>query len=672
MTSKAAIVQDELLSAVDAAKILGLSADMVRILAREGRLLPAAQTVRGLRLFRRVDVEDLAAERAGRPAHRHAVQFYENDESIGSVLATMMGDALRHGAPVVIVATEPRRLDFCARLESQGVNVGAARTSAQLALHDAHEVLATFMVDGSPDRDRFGAEVGRIIERAKSARPRARLRVYGEMVDVLWKEGNPEAAIRLEELWNELGHLHNFSLLCAYDMQNFRDASHAEAFARVCHNHTHVIPAESYSRDSSLEDSMRQVAVLQQQAAALARELDERRQFEGRLRQALAERERAEEAVRKSREELRRQHERLVEATRVKDELLGLVGHELRNPLAPIRTALEVMRLRGMDTREQTILERQVAHLVQLLDDLLDISRLSRGVLELSQERVELADVVDRALESTSSLLQQRAHVVDVQVPEGLAALVDPARMVQVVANLISSAARCSAHGSAIRIRAERAGEVVRLAVKDEGPGIAAGADTSHPSERVAGGLGMAIVRNLVQLHGGNVSVLSEGSGRGSEVAIDLPAADGAPAAQASAPAAADCRKQPIQKPCRILVVDDNADLAALIGELLEHLGHTVELAYDGPSALEAAARFAPDVALLDIGLPIMDGYELAAALRVATGGRIHLVAISGYGQDADRRRSEEAGFSGHLVKPVSPELLARAVQDCGRPGADA
>lgn len=663
MSPKTSKTRDELLSAVDAAKVLGLSADMVRLLAREGRLPAAAQTVRGLRLFRRGDVEELAAERAGYPAHKHAVQFYEKDEFLCAAVTSLVAEALRAGAPAVVIATEDHRREIRARLEEAGLDVGRACETSQLAIRDAREVLETFMVDGVPDPDRFATQVGGILRVVTAARPRGRLRIYGEMVDLLWLDGRHDAAIKLEELWNELGLVHSFSLLCAYGMGNFREPGHVERFQQICGTHTHVLPAETYPRYGDMQECLREIALLQQRAHAL----------EGEIEQRLA----VEEALRQSREELRQQNEKLEAATQAKDEVLAILGHELSDPLAPIQTAFALMRVRGLASREQNLVERQVGYLARLAGDLLDASQLGRGKLELHVQRIELAEVVARAIETSGPLLERRQHPVDVEVPAGLIVVVDPDRMAQVVVNLLANASKYSDRGTPIQIRASREGASVRLSVKDQGIGMTPevigrvfdsfARRTAEPERPGSGlGLGLAIAHSLVKLHGGTVAAHSEGKGKGSEFVVEIQAADVALSEPARSPAAAQQEPSPNARARRVLVVDDNVDLASLIAELLEHLGHQVELAHDGHSALDAAARFRPEVALLDIGLPVMDGYELARQLRTLGDGKIHLVAITGFGQDADRRLSEEAGFAGHLLKPVDPKVLATVVDLAG------
>jgi signal transduction histidine kinase len=367
-------------------------------------------------------------------------------------------------------------------------------------------------------------------------------------------------------------------------------------------------------------------------------------------------------------------------ANRSKDEFLAMLGHELRNPLSPILTALQVMRMRGADSREQALIERQMGHVMRLVDDLLDISRITRGKIELRRSRAELSQVVVHGLEIASPLLEQRRQKVDLDVDgDGFPLDADPDRMAQVVANLLTNAAKYSERGTTIHLSAERDGQRVRLRVRDEGIGIDPEMlgrvfdvfyQEPQSLDRSKGGLGLglAIVRSLVELHGGTVEAHSEGPGQGSEFVVELPLAstiellEVESPRQAASPIVAQSAEQSGGK--RILIVDDNEDAAESIGDLLRDLGNEIETAYDGPAALRIAKVFKPQVCLVDIGLPAMDGYELARRLResqdLASGAR--LIAVTGYGQDADRERSRQAGFDSHLVKPVNLDVLNHAV----------
>jgi PAS domain S-box-containing protein len=387
------------------------------------------------------------------------------------------------------------------------------------------------------------------------------------------------------------------------------------------------------------------------------------------------------ESIERSRVE--REREALLEqaesANRAKDEFLAMLGHELRNPLAPILTALHLMRLQQNHTfeRERTVIERQVKHLTRLVDDLLDVSRIARAKVILELERMELQEIVNAALEVASPLLEERAHRVIVEVPpHGLAIDGDAARLTQVVSNLLTNAAKYTPPGGCIRLRGGLEGESVVLSVQDDGMGMTAEVlphvfdlfvQGRQTIERALGGLGLGltIVRSLVERHGGDVTAHSAGRDRGSEFVVRLPRAT--PVAQPAAPATSERDSHhDAARGTRLLVVDDNVDAAEMLAAALTSRGCVVQVAYDAPAALQIAATRDFDAALLDIGLPVIDGYELAARLRALHTMRgARLIAITGYGQASDRQRALAAGFDHHLVKPVDlralEQLLPRA-----------
>jgi len=365
-------------------------------------------------------------------------------------------------------------------------------------------------------------------------------------------------------------------------------------------------------------------------------------------------------------------------ANRAKDEFLAMLGHELRNPLAPILTAVQLMRLRGgpSTSKELAVIERQARHLIRLVDDLLDVSRVTGGKIELIKQRVEAAEVVARAIETASPLIERQEHELAIDVPSGgLAVDGDPSRLAQVIGNLIANAAKYTARGGTISVSARRDEAHVEITVADTGIGIAADmlprifdmfVQDQQALARSQGGLGLGltIVRSIVALHGGSVAARSDGLGRGSAFTVRLPAAEGRGAAAPDAGDDLEARPLPLEADgLHVLVVDDNEDAAATLAAALRMMGYAVHVAHDGPSAIELAGRVAFDLALLDIGLPVMDGYELARHLRAAGTSPIALVAITGYGQERDQRQSAEAGFDAHLVKPVTIETLKSALK---------
>jgi PAS domain S-box-containing protein len=370
----------------------------------------------------------------------------------------------------------------------------------------------------------------------------------------------------------------------------------------------------------------------------------------------------------------------LREADRRKDEFLAMLSHELRNPLAPILTAVELMRLRGdvATPYEREVIARQAQHLIRLVDDLLDVSRVARGKVTLKKRPLELAVIVAKAVESAAPLLERQRHKLDLSVPaRGLPIEADEVRLTQVFSNLLTNAARYTTPGGHIHVAGAQERNEVVLRVRDDGMGIAPDllphvfdlfVQGAQSTDRSQGGLGLglSLARTLTALHGGTIEAHSAGPGQGSEFTVRLPVSTqvvqrfGEPGDAILRRAAGTSR--------RILVVDDNRDAAEMICALLESLGHEVQIAEDASQALSVVNAFHPDLAILDIGLPVMDGYALGRELRERMGKATPvLVALSGYGQDEDQRRSEEAGFAAHLVKPVDAERLIGVVEKLAR-----
>ncbi len=366
----------------------------------------------------------------------------------------------------------------------------------------------------------------------------------------------------------------------------------------------------------------------------------------------------------------------LQEADRRKDEFIATLSHELRNPLAPIRTAARVLASPQLThdglQRAQSVIERQVTHMALLLDDLLDIGRITQGKLRLKKQSVLLADVIEAGIEAARPLLDAKHHELEVKLPPDPVRLdADPLRLAQIVSNLLMNAAKYSDPGSRIEIAATREAEMLALSVKDNGIGIAPEhlhgifdmfAQIEGADGRSEGlGIGLALVKGLTELHGGRVEARSAGLGAGSQFLLHFPLARndeaGAPLPATPAPTAAERRK--------LLIVDDNRDAAESLAMLLEMAGHDVRVAHLGRTALACAQTFHPDVALLDIGMPDLSGYEVARGLREQPWAqRLQLIAITGWGQDEDRRRAAEAGFDTHLTKPIDPAQLERLIAE--------
>jgi signal transduction histidine kinase/CheY-like chemotaxis protein len=396
---------------------------------------------------------------------------------------------------------------------------------------------------------------------------------------------------------------------------------------------------------------------------------------------ATAERNRAERRrsadyarLRLSEERLARQAEELAAADRRKDEFLAVLGHELRNPLAPLQNGLEMLTLAGADpavlTRTRALMERQLRHLVRLVDDLLDVARIRSGKIVLELGRVELSTIVASAVELARPIIDARRHQLEIRLPkEAVWVQADRTRLPQLLANLLNNAAKYTAESGRITLAAAATHDSVVIRVRDTGIGMtqealasvfelfAQAAGTGHA---VQGGLGvgLSLARSIAELHGGTLTAHSQGPGQGSEFVLRLPAA-----AISRAPEGAVDRENIAASRRRILVVDDNVDAAESLAMMLGYSGHQVRVAYGGREALGAAREFSPDVMILDLGMPDMDGYAVARAVRADPSlARTRLIALSGYGQRQDRQRTAEAGFDAHLVKPVEHDVLNTAL----------
>lgn len=354
--------------------------------------------------------------------------------------------------------------------------------------------------------------------------------------------------------------------------------------------------------------------------------------------------------------ELRRQAEELTEANHRKDEFLGMLSHELRNPLAPVLNAVQILRHSPHDPavvqRAGGMIERQVKHMARLIDDLLEVTRFTRGKIHLRRERLDLGVAASAAADAIRPRMRDRGVTFEFTPPAPpIWVEADPARLDQALSNLLDNAAKYTDPGGRVELSAARDGTAAVLRVRDTGMGIApeilprvfelfAQADKSLDRERGGLGLGLTLVKGLITLHGGTVEALSGGPGRGAEFVVRLPALDGPP--------------EPVPRGLHFLVVDDNVDAATSLAALLDLNGHSVETAHDGARAVEAVRTGSFDVLLLDIGLPVMDGYEAARQIRtLPVAKRPLIIAVSGYGFDQDRSRAREAGFDHHLIKPV-------------------
>jgi PAS domain S-box-containing protein len=374
---------------------------------------------------------------------------------------------------------------------------------------------------------------------------------------------------------------------------------------------------------------------------------------------------------------LRQLTAQLSQADRRKDEFLAMLAHELRNPLAPIRNAVEILRRSGTDEatidRMTDVMRRQLAHMVRLIDDLLDVSRVSLGKIELRQGPVDLASIVKHAVELSRILMEKGGVHLTVSLPDEPTYIhADATRMTQVIGNLLNNAVKFTPTGGEVSLILARVDGYAVIRVRDTGIGIAPDhlrhvfdmfmqADTTLERTKSGLGIGLTLAKTLVELHGGTIEAYSPGVNRGTEMVVRIPAGETPPATPASE--ASD--SQTSSRARRVLVVDDNHDSAESLEILLQLSGHHVRIAHDGLEAVTAAASFLPDVVVLDIGLPKLNGYEAARRIRaLPSGTHLKLVALTGWGQDSDRQRSAASGFDFHLVKPVDHEVLLKLIAD--------
>ena len=383
-------------------------------------------------------------------------------------------------------------------------------------------------------------------------------------------------------------------------------------------------------------------------------------------------------AARAAERELRSREEQLRVASQRKDEFLAVLAHELRNPLAPIANTLETLRIGGIDQGVAgellAVAHRQLQHLVRLVDDLMEVSRITRDSIELRKELLPLQSAVQSAIEISQPLVAEHRHRLEVDLqPDRLVVNGDRTRLAQIVANLLNNAAKYTPDGGRIRLQLTREGDYAVVRVTDNGAGIPPDMLTrvfemftrlDRALERTQGGLGigLSLVQRLAQLHGGSVEAHSDGLGRGSEFVVRLPLAAGKSADNGGV------KQEPELPACRLLIADDNRDAARVLALLLRTLGQDVHVAHDGEQAIEKARELKPDVVLLDLGMPVLSGYEAARRMRREPWGKdLVLVAVTGWGQEHDKQRTKAAGFDHHLVKPVTAAVLKELLVGVGR-----
>ena len=700
--------------------------------------------------------------------HSHLVQFYEDDSFLIDSLARWFADGMNAGDSCIYIGTHDHRISLEQQLTNRGVDLVRVRAEGRYVSLDAAGMLSDFMVDEWPNEALFTRTLEDVLATLSK---RGNVRAFGEMVALLWKLGNRQAAIRLEEIWNAFMKTHALSLCCAYPMNSFGSDADSSLFLKVCAQHTPVLPAESYTTLPTPADRLRAISLLQHKARALETEKAGRKDAEKslhlrqqelsdfienaveglhqvgpdglilwanpaqlkllgysadeyighRLAEFYVDRKRfAEFWARLMRreiiydfeaalrckngsikhvlihssglwehdkflytrcfirdvtervaleEELKVRLAELAQADQRKDEFLAMLGHELRNPLSAVLDAIVTAQL-DQDRRERalSIARRQTDQLAGLVDDLLDVGRITQGKIALKKEPVLVGSIIKQAVEEAHFLVEPGQHRLSVMVSspaENVQIEADPARLRQVITNLIHNAAKFTPPGGRIDVLAERNDNEVIFRVRDSGIGISPDllphifdlfTQAQRSLDRAHGGLGigLTLVKRLVEMHGGYVRANSAGLGTGSEFEVHLPIA-----AMTRPRSSASKGKRRVAGRLRVLVVEDNHDAAEALTMLLELFGHDATVASEGSKALEAVRNSAFDIALVDIGLPGIDGYEVARRIRLIPNAKaMLLVALTGYGQDSDKQRALSAGFDEHLTKPVKIERL--------------
>jgi signal transduction histidine kinase/ActR/RegA family two-component response regulator len=612
----------------------------------------------------------------------HFVQFYESDGFLLDSVTKYLADGLRAGDNCVVIGTEAHRDALAGRLLGHGFDVVNDGLGERYFAFDAHETLSRFFVNEKVEQNLFDKTVGSIVSKVvMNGRP---LRAFGEMVALLADAGNLEAALQLEQFWNNLRTKHDFALFCAYSLSNF-SGDGSQALLHLCAEHSQVIPAESYNALPEAEDRLRAIVVLQQKARELESEIAERKNVEEALHSVMDELKKLLIS-----EQLARAEAEM--ANRMKDEFLATVSHELRTPLNAIIGWTHMLRngklnSKSMDRAFETI-DRNAKAQAQLVEDLLDVSRVITGKLQLVIGPVDVAAVINAAIDSVQPAATSKEIQIEVTLDPTIRHISgDANRLQQVVWNLLSNAIKFTPAQGRVNVSLKRKDAGVQISVADTGNGIDPAfvpfifdrfrqADGGTTRRYGGLGLGLSIVRHLVELHGGMVEANSAGEGKGATFTITLPNSIPQPTELDRAPGQvnrswhhASEKQTPLIIPSitdrRILLVDDDEDSLKMLAEVIACEGASVETANSAKKAIEILEWFQADVIVSDLAMPDDDGYTLIQMIRAretAEQKPAQAIALTALVRVEDRARALSAGFNMFLPKPVQPNELISAI----------
>ncbi|HEV7472446.1 MAG TPA: ATP-binding protein [Pyrinomonadaceae bacterium] len=601
----------------------------------------------------------------------HFVQFYEADGFLLNSLSGFIGRAITSGDAAIVISTQEHRNGLDELLLANGLDVIGAKATGRYLSLDAAETLSQFMVNGRPEPTLFNEHVGEVLGRTKVSH--SRVCAFGEMVALLWADGNHAAAFELEGLWNDLQKTHSFSLFCAYSMNSLGEEKFSESHLGICNVHSRVIPAESYAELSDPDARLRVISQLQQRSASLEAEVQQRRQVEERLRMALA----GEQIARAEAET----------ANRMKDEFLATVSHEIRTPLNAIMGWSHLLRTGRLDdatvARAVETIDRNAKSQAQLIEDILDVSRMITGKLRLNNEPVDLASVINAAIDSVQLAIDSKDLQLEVTLdPSARHTVGDAGRLQQIVWNLLANAIKFTPPAGRIEVKVKRAAGNLELRVSDTGQGIGASflpfifdrfrqADGTTTRQHGGLGLGLSIVRHLVELHGGTIKADSDGEGRGAAFTITLPLVTPGTTLHKKITGSLSPAELGVKhftslsalNNVRVLLVDDDRDTLQILGLMLRESKAIVETAASVSEAMEILEWYRPQVVVSDLAMPGEDGYALISRIRALDGGAgIPAVALTSYVRVEDRTRALSAGFNMFVPKPIQPRELITAI----------